>query len=429
VQNLSGSLTIVIFGATGNLYVHKLAKALYLLFLEGGFPLDFNIIAFARKDLSDNDFRIFTRESILRRNIAHTSKLDDFLEHVVYFKGDFTEKDDFTRLKDIVQNISPMGANAQVLLHIATASELYQKIFENIRTSGIYIACEQAKILIEKPFGKNEADATHLEGVLAAIFKKENIFHVDHYLAKETARTIYNFKWDKKDIKKIKVIFHESNIVGSRGASYDAVGAFRDVGQNHMLELLALAIMDKPDISDAKYTQHIQSARAEALSSLYIDTRDSGQKITPKITRAQYEGYTTESGVSSSSQTETFFRVFLGSRNPNFSGVLFELEGGKGLVDMHSDITTTTVAIEIYPKNQGNERTREKKELKIQPVPGTIYESYIKVYRDALAGEQENFPDIEEIISDWKLTDELLSKWKNIPLTIYKKGSKAEDII
>lgn len=412
-------LTLVIFGATGNLYADKLAKALYLLFLEGALPSDFQIIAFARRDLSDKDFRDFTKESILKRGSIDTSKLDAFLEHIMYFKGNFLEKNDFARLKDFIVQSFSRDQDRQLLLHIATTSALYEKIFENIEASGMNTLQKSTRILIEKPFGKNEADAIHLESVLSKIFTPENIFHIDHYLAKETARNVFDFNSDKNNIEKIKIIFHESNTIGARGAYYDSVGAFRDVGQNHMLQLLALAIMDKSHISN---TKDIRASRLKALSDIYVDY---DQKLTPKIVRAQYEGYRSEPGIDPHSETETFFRVFLRSKNQNLSGVLFELEGGKGLLDMRSEITPTDVAVEIYFTDG---QAGEKKELKIQPVPGTVYESYTNVYQDAIQGEQTNFPSIEEIIAEWKIADELLEKWKSVPLTIYKKGTKAEAI-
>ena len=179
-----------------------------------------------------------------------------------------------------------------------------------------------------------------------------------------------------------------------------------------MLELLALTIMEKPSQFDS---EHIRASRVKALSDLYID-------YNLKITKGQYEGYHSEPGVDPHSATETFFRVFLRSKDPNFSNVCFELESGKGLIDMHSDITSTTVAVEIYFK------TGEKKELKIQPVPGTVYESYTGVYANALAGDQTLFVSIEEIILEWRLADELFKKWGDMPLVIYEKGSRADYI-
>lgn len=406
---IQNPLTLVIFGATGNLYNDKLAKALYLLFLWGKMPLDFNIIAFGRRDFTDQAFRALTQESILSRGEIYTSKLDDFLKHISYFKGDFSEKNDFVKLKDLIQE----DEDVVVLLHVATASQMYEKIFENILHSELNKINKDTKILIEKPFGKNEADAEHLQKVLLGIFDEKNIFHVDHYLAKETASGILDYKFNKNLVEKVKIIFHESNIVGSRGMYYDAVGAFRDVGQNHMLQLLALTIMDKPESFDA---ESIRTARLNTLHDLFIDPKQ-------KIARAQYADYQKELGAGLHSETETFFRLFLRSKNPDFANAIFELEGGKGLADMHSDITSTTVAVQIYFKNGDVEET------KIQPVPGTVYESYTGVYNGALLGDQTNFPSVEEIEAEWRLTDELLSKWKNIPLLIYKKGERAENII
>ncbi len=410
-------VTMVIFGATGDLYLDKLAKALFIRCTEQKLPNDFKIIAFARKDFSNKAFRSLTKESILKKGSINNSKLDEFLEHVEYFCGDFLRKSDFIKLYDILS----LRKDRSILFHIATPVSLYREIFQHIKDSNLHAINQKTKILIEKPFGENESDAKLLDKLLSGIFKEENIFRIDHYLAKVPAGRMFDFrfndgslenKWSSEYIDTIKVIFHESNVVGSRGASYDKVGAFRDVGENHMLELLAILLMQKPSKFDAK---NIRESRTKALAHLYIDYNYA-------IVKGQYEGYQNEPGVVPHSMTETFFRFFLKSKDSRFLNIPLEFEGGKGLVDMHSNITSTTVSLCVSFKNG------EVKEFKIQPVEGTQYNSYTKVYMDAIAGDQTLFVSMEEIIVEWRLADELLSKWKDIPLIRYKKGSRAGDI-
>ena len=123
-------LTIVIFGATGNLYADKLAKSLFTLFRDGNvLPGDLKIIAFARKDFSNQDFRAYTKECILKRGKVDSFKLDAFLECIEYLKGDFGEENDFTKLKDSLSK----EKDRSIFLHLATASFLYEKIFQNIK--------------------------------------------------------------------------------------------------------------------------------------------------------------------------------------------------------------------------------------------------------------------------------------------------------
>ncbi len=410
-------LILIIFGATGDLYADKLAKALYILFLEHKIHPDFKIIAFARKDFTQDAFRALSKRNILKKGNINASKLDEFLNCIEYFKGDFLDAGDFVKLKNF---LSP-GKNRAIIFHVASPSAFYKDIFENIKNAGAHLVNQGGKILIEKPFGGSGPDAKLLSELLSSMFEEEHIFHVDHYLAKETAERIFDFRfkygsldnvWDIAHIEKIKIIFHESNIVGCRGASYDSVGAFLDVGENHMLELLALMLMPHPKDSSA---ESIRGSRAKALSDLYID-------YNYKIIKGQYEGYQAEPGVAKDSTTETFFRVFLKSKAPRFSNIPFELEAGKGLLDMHSDITTTTVSAQVYFKDG------RMKEFKIQPVQGTQYNSYTKVYTDAFVGDQRLFVSMDEIVVEWRLADELLSKWKDVPLVKYKKGAKAEDI-
>jgi glucose-6-phosphate 1-dehydrogenase len=166
-------------------------------------------------------------------------------------------------------------------------------------------------------------------------------------------------------------------------------------------------------------TENIRRARAKALQSLHVD-------YSRPVTKGQYESYRSGPDMDPGSKTETFFRVFLKSDDPRFAGVEFELESGKGLAESSSNITTTTVAAQVYFKN--TDANMEMKEFKIQPVPGTVYESYIKIYADALAGDQTLFVSMEEIIAEWELTDDLLKRWAGMPLVIYKDGANPEDI-
>jgi glucose-6-phosphate 1-dehydrogenase len=391
---------------------------LFILFKNGGvLPTDFKIIAFARRDFSSSEFRAYTKDNIEKKMKGSEADLEDFLSHIEYFKGDFLDKNDFVKLGEFLV----VEKNRNIIFHMATAHTSYEVILKNLKFTLEKIN-GSASILIEKPFGQDELDALHLDAILSELFTKKQIFHIDHYLAKDTYSALFDarFKhgsvstiWNHDNIKKIKVIFHESNLVGSRGASYDSVGAFRDVGQNHMLQLLALSVMGKPSGISG---EGVHTARAEALENLYIDAN-------APLIRGQYDGYLSHPGIKENSTTETFFRVFLKSKSPDFSGVELELESGKGLLDMNSDITTTTVAIQVYFKDG------TVKDFKIQPVPGTVYDAYTKVYRDAISMDQTLFVSMPEILAEWKITDEVLKKMQDFPLIFYKQGSRAEDII
>ncbi len=410
-------LTLVIFGATGNLYLDKLAKALFLLFAQGDtLPEDFKVIAFARRDLSAENFRSMTRDAVLKKGEVSADILEKFLSHIEYFQGDFLQVDDFLKLKSVL----PHGDGHLTIFHVATAALVYEQIFTHIKASMLHDLGGQVRFMIEKPFGVDTQSALRLRALLDSFLSEEQIFNIDHYLAKETVQAMAQTL--EKDasyrslihtgLAKVKIIFNESNLVGSRGASYDGVGAFRDVGENHMLEILALVLMQKYKEVDGV---SVRDARAHALRDIYID--DS-----KKITKGQYVGYLTSNGVREDSQTETFFRIFLKSKDPLFQDSEFELEGGKGLVDMHSDITSTTVAVTMY-FTDGSMR-----EFKIQPVPGTMYESYVNVYTGACTTDHTLFVSMDEIMSQWRLADELLEIWKEIPLVSYAIGTDPNDI-
>jgi glucose-6-phosphate 1-dehydrogenase len=421
-------LTIVIFGATGDLFAHKLANALFILFEQGVLPYGFAVVGFGRQPLDATSFRSRTRESIMNKREGVASddeeeKLEAFLEHLSYFQGDFLASSDLFSLNNfLAEKDKGFNTTSNKLFHLAISPFYYKQILENISRSTILNEDDTwNRILIEKPFGKDLAEAKDLISLSHTIFTHDEIFHIDHYLAKETAISIINFRfdegereaaWNKDSIDSIKINFHESNVVGRRGAFYDKFGAFRDVGQNHMLQLLALVAMEDPQAMDSV---HIRNARTMLLSHTSLAT-------TRSIVRGQYEGYQSEEGVEPGSSTETFFRVGFEVNNPRWKGVVFELEGGKGLVDEGSNVTTTTVGIEVVFKDG------ETLHIPIQPVPGTLYDSYTKVYTDAIAGDQSLFVSEQELIEEWMITEEVMKKMDTAPMVVYKKGTNPEQI-
>jgi glucose-6-phosphate 1-dehydrogenase len=426
-MDMDKPLTIIIFGATGDLYGHKLAHALCILFEENILPQDFTIVGFGRKPLDAKSFRALTKESIVKKRGGVISEADEenltkFLEHVSYFQGDFLSSSDMFSLNNfLAEKDKGFNTTSNKLFHLAISPFYYKQILENISRSTILNEDDAwNRILIEKPFGQDLAEARDLISFSHTIFDQDEIFHIDHYLAKETAIDIINFRfergereatWNKDSIDSVKINFHESNVVGRRGAFYDKFGAFRDVGQNHMLQLLALVTMEDPQAMDSV---HVRNARTMLLS--HTSLADSS------IVRGQYEGYQGEEGVAENSTRETFFRVPLVVDNPRWKGVAFELEGGKGLIDLGSDVTTTTVGIEVMFKNG------ETLHIPIQPVEGTLYDSYTKVYVDAIAGDQTVFVSEQELIEEWRITEEVMRQMDAAPMVVYKKGTDPEQI-
>jgi glucose-6-phosphate 1-dehydrogenase len=420
-------LTLVVFGATGDLYQNKLALALFNLFTLDLLPSHFGVVGFARRDWTNVEFQTFTREAILKKNpeAGQAAHFTEFLSHFKYVQGDLENVQDFLKLgAELAAYDEKKKICTDKLFYLATPPVLYATIFKNISLAGLTLPCasgvedrEKAwtRVLVEKPFGKNILDAERLDQLLGELFDESQIFRIDHYLAKEALQNILTFRfidgsleplWNNQNIEKVRIIFHEENIVGKRGAFYDELGALRDVGQNHMLQMLALVAMENPGTLSGS-AMHKARAAVLGITSLLPGER---------IVRGQYEGYLQETGVSPGSTIETFFRISLGVGNERWRGVPFEFEGGKGLNEAQ-------VKVEIHFKD-----TKKNHTFLISANKSVPYDAHEKVLYDCIIGDQTVFTTTPEIMAEWKIVTDTIAAWQRVPLAIYKKGSAGAEI-
>ncbi|MCL4400172.1 glucose-6-phosphate dehydrogenase, partial [Patescibacteria group bacterium] len=266
---------MVVFGVTGDLMQKKITPALFNLFKNDSLPERFKIIGFARRDLSDKDFK----EKIAG---MFDKVVPDFLSLFGYERGFFEKKKDYIKLALRLKEIDKKwGMCSNKLFYLAVPPELYPEILKNLHSTGLSRPCggpEEGwtRVIVEKPFGKDLKSAKFLDDLLRKLFREEQIYRIDHYLAKEMLQNIlafrfynnlFEFVWGKKLIESVNIRLFESIGVEDRGGFYDGVGALRDVGQNHLLQMLALVTMDKPP----RFTpEDIRRERAKILSTLRI---------------------------------------------------------------------------------------------------------------------------------------------------------------
>ena len=425
---MNNPLTLTIFGATGDLYKNKLSSALFGLFSSGLLPENFDIVGFARRPMTDLEFQNFTNEAILAKNKSGNIKnLRKFLSHLKYVQGDLKNPESFKNLSEkLAQSDEKKEFCANKLFYLAVPPALYGNIFKNISEAGLTVPCAPSvlgrkaawtRVLVEKPFGKDKKEAERLDKMLGELFDESQIFRIDHYLAKETMRNLLAFRfqngvfeslWNNKNIERIRIVFHEKEALSERGAFYDGVGALLDVGQNHMLQMLAIIAMENPHSEKA---EKIQDARRAVLQKTIILNKGKN-----KILRGQYDGYTKENNVKSDSKTETFFRVELGIDNPRWRGVLFEMESGKALSE-------SDVYIEVCFK-----KLNSCLKFPISLNKKNLSDAYGKVLYDCISGDRTIFVSTEEIMFEWKLVTNIIKLWQKIPLVSYPKGSLAENI-
>jgi glucose-6-phosphate 1-dehydrogenase len=386
-------ITFILFGATGDLARQKILPALCGLVVKNALPEGSRVIAYSRRAWDDEKYREFIISAL--KDFSH-DEVKKFLSRVEYVQGTFDDPDSYTRLKKKI-------STGEILFHLAVQPIFYEQII-----AGLGVANLRGKILVEKPFGHDLESAEELEKILEQNFPAEYIFRVDHYLSKkgldevlETRRTDFEFELHlaNKELASITCRILSQADVHDRGEFYDAVGELRDVGQNHLLQMLAVVLIDlrEADVS-------LSIARAHALQKL---APISDGEFATCVVRGQYDGYQNESGVAENSQTETYFKLILQSDDPRWRGIPLTLEGGKAMRDKK-----TTIEISFRDGSQ-----------KIFDIE-SHQNDYEAVIEAAITDDKSRFASIEEIVACWKLIDPIIKNFSNLPLRKYAKGSQ-----
>ena len=198
--------TVIIFGATGDLFRRKLSRAFLDLFAAKVLPSIFNVVGFSRRNWNNEGYRQFVKEVLQKGTHQHSETLvDQFLSHFFYVEGDLGDLKTYHGVAECVARIDhAVGVCTNKLFYLATPPAFYEMIFKNLSHSGLTIPCRPgtpeeemawSRILVEKPFGNNLNEAKHLDELLGSLFLEEQIFRIDHYLAKETIQNILSFRF------------------------------------------------------------------------------------------------------------------------------------------------------------------------------------------------------------------------------------------
>lgn len=450
----------IIFGITGDLAQSKLLPALLSLYIKKELPAKFSIVGFSRRHLNREDFRTFTRGKMrVRPGQYHEEDIKHFLDHIVYQEGNFDAEQSYTDLATRLKSIDDTFRQcSNKLFHLAVPPHFYETILDHLSRSGLTIPCGGdegwTRILVEKPFGSDIATAKKLDKKLGDLFAEEQIFRIDHYLAKEALQNIVTFRfanvlfeplWNAKYIDKVHIKLLEKDGIRDRGEFYDSIGALKDVGQNHILQMLALVTMEQPEDFSAG---GIRKERAKVLRALKFA---AGKDMAKVSSRAQYEGYVRERGVNQASQTETYFRLETYIANRRWKGVPIYLESGKGLADTRSEIDIyfknpraddsilrqnvltfriqpdEGIKIRFWVKTPGFSMETEPKVLKFKYTDLAVTDvpdAYERVLYDAVLGDQTLFTSTDEVMAAWKFITPVSAALSSLPLVMYTKGAK-----
>ena len=451
---------LVVFGATGDLMARKIAPALRFLWAQGRLPERFEVVGFSRRDWSDEELREHV-SGILREQ---TDISEEFLSIFGYHRGTFEDASAYEGLAEKLRaRDESAGECANKLFYLAVPPENYRTILERLADSGLTRPCGQeegwTRVLVEKPFGKDVETSRELDELLGSLFREEQVYRIDHYLAKEMLQGILTFRfannlfepsWNSAAVERIDISLLESIGVEGRGAFYDGVGALRDVGQNHLLQMLALVTMDRPASNDAR---SIRAKRAEALRRL---PRLTPEQAAEASFRAQYEGYRDIEKVAPDSSTETYFKLSGTMNDRRWDGVPFSIESGKRLPSARKSIDVTFrhsqpclcpdgshhvrnrvtfelepeegISITFWNKRPGLERGLEERNFDFflyEQGRAPYVEEYARLLLDAILGDQTLFVSTEEVRAMWEFIDPFLDAWAAdaTPLQTYEPDS------
>lgn len=445
-------------GGTGDLSRKKLLPAFFHLYSASMLPEDYFVLGVSRSDRTDEGYRNFVGEA-LSDKLGPNDSYDEFLQNFFYISEDASKSECYLRLDEKIKEVADAPCN--ILFYLAVPPNLYTPILEGMKESALVSGGEggYVRICIEKPFGWDLRSAVELDRRLEGIFDKKEVFRIDHYLAKGELENILAFRfsnvlfspvWNREHIKRVEIDLWENFGIDDRGAFYDEVGALKDVGQNHALQMLALVAMESPGKLEAERSSFERRKVLEALK-----VYDGAKSVEENTHLAQYEGYENTKGVSENSRTETYFKMRAFVENNRWSGVPFIIEHGKKMPESRSEIRiifkenltclcpegpksephfhTNTITFKIKPEHKieltfWSKKPSLKFELKSENLSfhygndENLPDAYENIIYSALSGERLPFTSSEEQELAWAFIDPIVNFWKDKKKIHYKPG-------
>ena len=469
--------TVVIFGASGDLTFRKLVPALYNLAADGDLPAGLAVVGFARREKSDETFRSELEEAARKfsRQTVQTELWDQFAGSVFYHRGDFNDSEAYTRLARRLEEIdASRDTRGNRLFYLAVAPDQFSVVLEHLKAAGLNTARpgSWARVVVEKPFGRDLASATALNEAVNQTFSEKDTYRIDHFLGKETAQNIMVLRfanaifeplWNNHSVDHVQITASEALGVEGRGPYYETSGAMRDMVQNHLLQLLCLVAMEPPTDLAA------DSVRDEKVKVIRSLRPIAGADAVTHVVRGQYAagaingksvaGYRQEERVSPTSMTETYVALKILVDNWRWAGVPFYVRVGKRLPKGSTEIgivfksapavlfngdgeepDRNVLVIRIQPDEGISLRMQCKMPgglLRIQPVKmdfhyGTSFgkaspEAYERLLLDAMSGDATLFARRDEVEGAWRFVDPIEEAWHTAecppPLFEYPAGS------
>jgi glucose-6-phosphate 1-dehydrogenase len=427
----------VFFGATGDLAFKQIFPALNALVNRDGVAIP--IIGMARAGWSLDKLRDRARESLEHAGQFDADKFAKLAARLRYVDGDYGDPQTYQKLR------KELGLATRPIHYLAIPPSMFGSVVQGLAKSG---CADNARVIVEKPFGRDLQSAQSLDATLHAVFPEKSIFRIDHYLGKEAVQNLLYFRfanaflepiWNREHIKDVQITMAESFGVQGRGAFYEEAGALRDVVQNHLLQVIALLAMDPP-------AGHEAEARQAEKLRLFRAMRPLDPK---EVVRGQFNGYRDEKGVAKASQVETFAALRLHIDTWRWAGVPFYIRAGKCLALTATEVRVTLKQppLEIFDgsdampsnyfrlrlspevvigtgalvKRSGEEMRGEPVELIARHHSQGDKSPYERLLGDAIRGDTALFTQDACVEAAWQVVDPVLRH--PLPVVQYDQGT------